>query len=225
MAIEPETAQIIAASGESHLPASDALSVIGTTPYTEVVDAMPSLSTAASDVILKPAAGHTQPFWGTPDPYLTAGSSIAPPAKNLADMGVAKTTELSSLPEQVQIAASKGWKILEYESIKTENLLPGFSPTGGILSAHNTAIPAETPETFAAQVEWAANFLNVVDKLPYAALAYAFVEFFILRPGIDLYKEDVEEEPSDVLAETIVTTGVRMGAFCLVAISTLGIFG
>lgn len=176
-----------------------------------------------TDKVLVPAHGHTQTLWGPPDPYLAAGKSIAPTVKSLSDMNIEVPKDI---PEQVQAAVSKGWKYLDATRVKPENVLPGFSPTGGILPSHDPRLESlETPASFAAQVEWASRFLNVVDKLPSAAFAYALVEFFILRPGIDLYKEDIEEETGSVLVESIVTSGVRLGVFCLVAAATTTLFG
>lgn len=187
------------------------------------------LYASSNAAILKPAAGHSQPLWGPPDPYLSAGRSIPPSTKGLADIGVTQQS-LTDLPEPVQATVKAGYRVLDAATIKAESILPGFSPVGGILPAHNPLIPLETPATFAAQVAWSAKFLNVVDKLPEAAFMYALIEFFILRPGIDLYKEDIElqqeEGPTGVLtAETLAVTGVRVGVFFIVAIFTNIIFG
>jgi len=193
-----------------------------------------TLYAATSDVVLKPAHGHSQPLWGEPDPYLAAGKSIAPSAKALAEMGIQKASVTAAAASssgekfsaQVQRVASDGWSILNGANVHQENVMPGFAPTGGILQHHDPRVPAETPETFAAQVEWSAKFLNVIDKLPYAALAYAMVEFFFVRPGLDVYKEDIEEgDPTELLMETVMVTGVRLGAFALVAVATLILFG
>jgi len=179
----------------------------------------------------QPAHGHSQPLFGPLDPYLAAGKSIAPSARSLADMGVQKTSasEVSvasdGMAATVKEALSKGWRVMDGSSIRAETALPGFSSTGGILPHHDPRVPEETPETFAAQVEWSVRFLNVVDKIPYAAFLYAMVEFFLLRPNLDLYKEDVEEQPSRAFVETAVVTGVRVAAFALVAVLTLVMFG
>jgi hypothetical protein len=183
-----------------------------------------TMYTATLDGIkLVPAHEHTQPLFGPPDPYLTAGKSIAPAAKSLIDMGVEKIAPIE-LSKEVQAEVAKGWKLLDWNSIQTESNLPGFRTTRGILPQHNQ-VPDETPETFAAQVEWAARFLPVIDKLPYAALSYGLIEFFLLRPNLDLYKEDIEDEPERATAETIATTGVRMAVFLVIAVVTVTIFG
>lgn len=164
--------------------------------------------------LLKPATEHTQPLWGPPDPYLSAGKSIAPSAKALSDMGIVPT----DLPAQTN-------GVLDGAAIHAQTLLPGFSPTRGLLPTHVMGLPAETPETFAAQVEWSARFLNVIDQVPTIVFAYALVEFFFLRPNIDLYQEEIREQPTQIMAGTVAVTGVRVGVFFVIAILTCTIFG
>lgn len=188
-----------------------------------------SLSFRAGDLTispntLQPAHEHAASWFGAADPYLEAGKSIAPTAKGLTSLDVLpKGASSGPLPEALQNVLNKGWNLLDARTIQQETFLPGFSPTQGILPAHQA--PPETPESFATQVEWSARFLKVVDKLPQAALAYAMIEFFLLRPNIDLYKEEIRQEPGAVAMETLVTTAVRLAAFSVVAVVTLGIFG
>lgn len=170
---------------------------------------LPSVTVA----LLKPAAEHTQPLWGPPDPYLSAGKSIAPSAKALAEMGIAPT----------DLQTNGG--VVDGAAIHAQTLLPGFSPTRGILPSHVMGLPAETPETFAAQVEWSARFLNVIDQVPTIVFTYVLVEFFLLRPNLDLYQEEIRDQPTQVLAGTVAVTGVRVGVFFVIAILTCTIFG
>lgn len=181
---------------------------------------LPSLTIS----LLQPAHGHTQPLWGPPDPYLSAGKSIAPSAQALANnLGITKPDpSVVALPDYAQKAASNGWTIMDSSRMHAETIFPGFTPTGGILPAHNPNIPAETPATFMAQVEWSAKFLNVVDNLPAVVFAYALVEFFLIRPNLDVYKEDIQEEPSEVVRETIGVTGIRLAIFAVIAVATTG---
>jgi hypothetical protein len=191
-----------------------------------------SMYTASANVFSGPAHEHTQPFWGTPDPFLSAGKSIAPTVQGMQELGISKravTDVVSQAPEgladKVQSALTKGWKVLDFNNVQTQDGLPGFMPTRSILAAHEIGIPAETSDTFASQVEWSASFLTVVDKLPYIALSYALIEFFLLRPGVDLYQQDIDDNPEQVLAETVLVTAVRMGVFAVVATVTVSIFG
>jgi hypothetical protein len=191
-----------------------------------------TMYTASANVFSGPAHEHTQPFWGTPDPFLSAGRSIAPTVQGMQELGISKRAiadVVSQAPEgladKVQSALTKGWKVLDFSNVQTQDGLPGFIPTRSILAAHEIGIPAETSETFASQVEWSAGFLTVVDKLPYIALSYALIEFFLLRPGVDLYQQDIDDNPEQVLAETVLVTAVRMGVFAVVATVTVSIFG
>jgi hypothetical protein len=177
-------------------------------------------------IYLKPAMEHMQPLWGPPDPYLAAGKSIAPSSTALTDMGIADQLQTDGWSELARNMVQRGTVMIDKANIKAASVLPGFTPTGSLLSTHSPYLPTEsTPATFAATVEWASGFINILDKLPEAAFAYALVEFFILRPGIDLYKEDVEEDPTRAFADALAVTGVRLSMFCVVAIVTAGVFG
>ena len=165
------------------------------------------------------AHGHSDPWFGAPDPYLAAGKSIAPPGFT----GLPVPSDLSPVGE---FFSKRGWPIMDGTMIAPESILPGFSQTGGILPAREILPPIDTPEVFAAQVEWSANFMNVALKLPLAALAYVLVEFFFLRSGVDMYKSEIESESATALwADTLATTFVRLVAMSVIAIATLTIFG
>jgi hypothetical protein len=186
------------------------------------------------DGILKPAHGHSQPLFGPPDQYLSAGKSIAPSMKALADMNAASSAATdaaaetaSKLPEVAQAAISKGFKVIDASKFESggASVLPGFAKTDGILPQHSPSMPPETQESFFAMIKWEVKYLNVIDKIPLAALVYGMVDFFLLRPGVDLYKEDIEDEPVDTLAETVAITGVRLAVFTAIALVTLIFFG
>jgi hypothetical protein len=184
----------------------------------------------AAATIQRPATGHSQPLWGPPDPILSAGKSIPPSTNRLSEMGIVPTA-ITDMPEPIQQTIKAGYKTLDASTIQRDIVMPGFTQTSGILPIHNPRLPPETPATFAAQVEWSAKFLNVIDKLPEAAFVYALVEFFILRPGLDLYKEDIDLQQEEgattgvLTAETLAVTGVRFGVFLIIAIITNFIFG
>lgn len=190
------------------------------------VTSLPSITVGlggGNGVLLKPATEHTQPLWGPPDPYLSAGKSIAPSAQALADMGITATTTTSS---STTVPIPTGWGVLDSSTIQAQSLLPGFAPTQGILPTHVTGLPMETSETFAAQVEWSAQFLNVIDQIPTVVFVYALIEFFFLRPNLDLYQQEIQQQPTtQIMAGTIAVTSVRVGVFFLIAILTCTIFG
>jgi len=57
-----------------------------------------------------------------------------------------------------------------------------------------------------------------------AAFALVFIDFFFLRRGEGLYKEDIEEKPFDVAVQTLVVTGVRLVAFAITGLVTIVLF-
>ena len=179
-------------------------------------------------VYYKPATEHTQPFWGgSLDPYLSAGKSISPSTKALSDMGITTINDKSNVIAVFGDKITSDNKfIIDSTRIQVEDVMPGFSPTGGILSPHATStMDPPSVVSFVASIDWASNFVNVIDKLPIAVLVYVLIEFFLLRPNINTYKEDVEENPTGVFADTLAVATVRVSMFCIVAIATVGIFG
>lgn len=190
------------------------------------------LSTALAPAV-EPAHGHSNPLFGPPDPYIAAGKSIAPSAKALTNLGVTHANNANEMfpdssdafKESMATAASKGWKLMNGADIHLSgvNHLPGFFDTKGIFGSK--MVPFESPESFAAEVKWAAGYFDVMDKLPFVAFWYALIEFFILRPGVDLYKEEVEDDPEGVIADTISIGIIRLIAFGLISFSTVVFFG
>lgn len=183
-----------------------------------------TLYSTTADGLLQPAHGHSQPFFGAPDPWLSSGHSIAP---NLKALGIdATVTPKEQLPEAAQAALQKGWKVVDAAKFQAGggSTLPGFKQTGGILPEHSK-IPEVTMASFTNQAFVSAKFLKVVEKLPMAAFVYVLIDFFLLRPNVDLYKEDIEEEPLEVAAETVAVSGIRLGVFFLIGFLTVVLFG
>lgn len=188
-------------------------------------DAILSTLYSTTAEVLKPAHGHSQPLFGPPDPWLTGPPHSIPPP-NLKALDLPPATPTDQLPEVAQAAIQKGLKVVDASKWQAGggSTLPGFKPTGGILPQHAN-VPEANMESFTAQVFGSARFLNVLEKIPMAAFVYVLVDFFLLRPDVDLYKEDIEEEPLEVAAETLAVTGVRLGVLFLIGFVTLVIFG
>jgi hypothetical protein len=168
--------------------------------------------------MIPPAMEHAPPLWGPPDPYLTAGKSIAPQLREIVD------TATDTWSEEARALLQQGVPILDGTALHAQRVWPGFTPTGSLLSPHSV-YDGSTPAVWAATVEWAADWANVVEQLPRAALVYVLVEFFLLRPNLDVYKEDVENDPTRAVTDAVVVTGVRVAMFCVVALVTVGVFG
>lgn len=100
--------------------------------------------------------------------------------------------------------------------------LPGQTPTRSLLAPHvEETVHPDSPEGFVARMRGAGTILPVIDKLPFVAFYYALVEFFFLRPNVDLYKEEVEDDPAGVTAETVSDIAVRVGILFVIAMVTL----
>jgi len=135
-----------------------------------------------------------------------------------------------AMQAQAQQALDGGYKILDATRFVHggADKLPGFSETQSVVAPHLLPGPSdeavtmkEWPQTiFKARMEYASTMLRAIQKLPYVAFAYALLEFFVLRSDVDIYKEDVEEDPTGVLAETVSDTSVRLAIFFGLAIVT-----
>ena len=183
---------------------------------------------------LQPAQGHSQPLFGPPDKYLTAGHSIAPTATGVT-APVDSSVVPSNVPQtvmtpQVQVELDKGWKLLDSKRIGQEDFLPGFNPPDGFLS-HHTGPDYGTEGIVHAQVEWSAYFLTILEKLPLIALLYVILDFVFLRPDVqDIYSEEIAQDPEgglnpELVAETAQDTVTRIGFFFVASFLTLTFFG
>ena len=227
--MDPTNLVDAAAAVHHHVSSVDTTTTTTTTATLEHFGSS-SVYVSLVDGLLKPAHGHTQPLFGPPDKYLSAGNSIAPNLKALGDAAIT-TTPVDQLPQVAQTAAKQGYTILEASKFEGGggSVLPGFMPTGGILPGH-ADIPDYTLDTFSAQVVSSAKYLGVLEKLPLIAFLYVLIDFFVLdffglRDNMDLYKEDIEDEPLDVAAKTVADTGVRLATFTAISFFTVVFFG
>jgi hypothetical protein len=178
--------------------ATSSLETILSTMYTTTVDF----------VYKGPAHGHSNPWFGPPDPYLVGDKphSIAP--------DIAKK------------AAEKGFKIIDAAALKAKGGgdLPGFKPTGGILSHGDPNIPHGPGSTNTIYQQGSNNekLLKAIQSMMLPAALYAAVDMAFIRPGV--YKEDIEDDPVGVTVETIQVLGVRLGVFTAMAVLALVFF-
>eukprot|EP00536_Pseudo-nitzschia_multiseries_P018250 jgi/Psemu1/228282/e_gw1.2303.8.1 len=138
-----------------------------------------------------------------------------------------------ALQGQAQQALDGGFKVMDASKFVHGGgaKLPGFTETASMLAPHITPYPQSGTVTgdypqfeLGDRLALAYYLLEYVQKLPYVAFAYVLVEFFFLRSGVDLYKEDIEDDPSGVLAETVSDTGVRVGIFFVMTLFVFTFF-
>lgn len=180
-------------------------------------------------------------FFGTPDPLITAGKSIAPSVHSIAEMGLQKSLSTTTIQEMIpsageavqakaQNAMNNGWKIMEGSKILHggDASLPGFTETRSLLSPHvfpgpsgeSVSTTTDPPYMFRARLNYASTMLDVITKLPYVAFSYALIEFLFLRSNVDIYKEDIEDDPVGVFTESVSDIGVRVGILSVLALIT-----
>lgn len=176
--------------------------------------------------VLKPAQEHTQPLWGPPDPFLSAMKSIVPSPNAFHDAGL--TAPTVDIPEQITeslMTKTKGMNVIDPASVlQFDSTLPGFHVTGHILPQHS-AVVQESPQSLILEVGSIAKMMRVVNSLPLAAFLYACAEFFLVRPGYDVYKEELEEDRPGAAVEFLTLSGLRLGILSVIGIFTLGLFG
>jgi hypothetical protein len=205
-------------SADAAAASTSSLETILSTMYTTTVDF----------VYKGPAHGHSNPWFGPPDPYLVGDKphSIAP---NLKALGIADgtvATQPTELPDIAKKAAEKGFKIIDPAALQAKGggILPGFRPTGGILPHGNPNIP-HGPGSISTIYQQGSNnekLLKAIQSMMLPAALYAAVDMAFLRPGV--YKEDIEDDPVGVTVETFQVLGVRLGVFTAMAVVALAFF-
>lgn len=202
----------------------DPCDVLHAHPHVEVL-----LSTLYAEV-LKPAHEHTQPLFGAVDPFLSAGKSIMPSKTAFVDAGLADTVQSAPvhLSDKVVESLSKTPSkfIIDPKSvISFDKAMPGFKPTGHILPQHSESFPQETNQSLILEMGNIAKMMRVVNTLPMVAFLYTCAEFFLVKPGYDAYKEELDEDRSAANVEFMALTGIRLAILSVIGVLTLTFFG
>lgn len=156
------------------------------------------LSTTYSDAAT--ASNHGS-FFGVPfgarDPYLN-GMSI-PPRFDPEDVKEGITAATSALSAGGSTAASAGdIPILDLSQMTIDRVMPGFRASGGLPSAAELPISEELTK---GELEMNLRQADIISRLPNAALVFVLIDFFLVSPGIDVYKEDIEDERSEIVID------------------------
>jgi hypothetical protein len=185
-------------------------------------------TTTADFVYRGPAHGHSNPWFGPPDPYLAGDvpHSIAPNLKALGIVDGAVSTQPTDLPDVAKKAAEQGARFIDAAALQAKggSDLPGFKPTGGILSHRDINIPRGpgSMNTIYQQGSNNEKLLKAIQSMMLPAALYAALDMVFLRPGV--YKEDIEDDPVGVTVETVQVLGVRLGVFTAMAVVALVFF-
>jgi hypothetical protein len=70
-----------------------------------------------------------------------------------------------------------------------------------------------------------AKMMRVINVLPMAAFLYTCAEFFLVKPGYDAYKEELDEDRAAANVEFIALTGIRLAIMSAIGVLALTFFG
>mmetsp|Transcript_24789 Transcript_24789/g.58166 ORF Transcript_24789/g.58166 Transcript_24789/m.58166 type:complete len:277 (-) Transcript_24789:273-1103(-) len=207
------------------------ISAVATTAQHVLDPSISSLTAVLTSTIVAPSADALTHLQGA----ATATATALPVVKAAATTTTATIQEMlpgagDAIRAQAQDALGSGWKVMDAAKFVHggQASMPGFSETQSIVAPHLLPGPsdeavtmAEWPQNmFKARMEYAGTMLGAIQKLPYVAFAYALLEFFFLRSDVDIYKEDVEDDPSGVLVESVSDATVRSAIFFGLALVT-----
>jgi hypothetical protein len=213
MALDPHeiasTLSDAAASGDHH---STALEALLSTLYTATIKG------------LEPAHGHSQSLFGPLDQILLQGKSIVPAPNAFENAGLTAPKVAESLSEEMQEWIQKGVNVVDPRSIMSysESNLPGFQKTGHVLP--ELQVYETTEDSLRFQMASEIGLMKTVYQLPKAALVAVLVDFFLVTPGMDAYKEEIEDDPEGASADAISEIGIRAAVMAVISAATLAIF-
>lgn len=203
------------------------VSAVVTTAQQVVDPTISPLAAVLTSTIIAPSADALN--------HLHATATVLPVAKAATTTAAATIQEMlpgagDAIQAQAQQALSNGYKVMDATKFVHggQTSMPGFSETQSVVAPHLLPGPSDESVTmtawpenmFKARIEYAGTMLRAIQKLPYVAFGYALLEFFFLRSDVDIYKEDIEDDPSGVLAETVSDTTVRVAIFFGLALVT-----
>jgi hypothetical protein len=165
------------------------------------------------------------PLFGPPDPYLLKMQSIAPlpDAFDKTGLDVPTLIDEASIPDRIRGAfdyARKGTFVDPTKIIQIDDgASPGFVKTGTFFPELK-AVPT-SQEYQLGVLDAEVGKMKVLQKLPIAAFITVLIDFFLVTPGVEVYKEEIEEGGGEIAKESVVAGGFRVAVLALVAGLTL----
>jgi len=165
---------------------------------------------------LPEAHGHSQSLFGPVDGYLTKMQSIVPATKGTLPTVV----DDAGIPDKIRGAfdfAKRSEFVDPTNIIRMDgDALPGFEKTGSFFP-ERVAVPTKSIDYQLGVMNQEVFNLRVLQKIPLAAFVTVLVDFFLVSPGMDVFKEEIEEEGDRVLAEAAVMGATRLAVLGVVA--------
>jgi hypothetical protein len=187
-----------------------------------------------SAIKLQPAHGHTQSLFGPLDPYLLKIQSIAPISNAGVETLGSPVWDESSVPESLRGAidyARRGDFVDPTTVLRVDGAVPpGFTapPTTifSPLTNNYSGLPSSSSLDYQLGVLNAeVGNLRALQKIPLAAFLTVLVDFFLVTPGMDIFKEEIEENGDEINRESAVLGIARVVVLAGVAALTLALSG
>lgn len=168
---------------------------------------------------LPEAHGHSQSLFGPVDLYLTKMQSIVPATKGTLPTVI----EESAIPDKIRGAfdfARRGDFVDPTNIVRIDgDAPPGFNKVDSFFPVLQ---PPPTSIDYQLGVMNQEVFnLRALQKVPIAAFITVLVDFFLVSPGMEIFKEEIEEDGERIMQETAVSGVARVAVLAVVAGLTL----
>lgn len=193
---------------------------------TQIADQHPTMealiSTLYTATIKNPEAhGHSQSLFGPVDVYLKQMESIAPATKGTLPTIVQDADIPDKIRGTFDYARAKPNFVDPTTIIRIDSdASPGFAKMGNFFP-NRMATPAPTTDYQLGVMNQEVFNLRALQKVPLAALLTVIVDFFVVSPGIEVFKEEIEEEGDRVMQEAVMAGTARVAVLAVVAGLTL----
>lgn len=179
-----------------------------------------------TSVQLQPAHGHEQTLFGPVDPYLLKMQSIVPASGAGADLGAPMFDE-ASIPDALRGAfdyARRGNFVDPTHVLRVDGAAPPGFVTPGALFPPLQSVP-QTRDYQLGVLDAEVGNLRKLQNIPIAAFLTVLVDFFLVTPGMEVFKEEIDENGEEVARESAVAGTARVAVLAVVAGLTLALSG
>lgn len=160
------------------------------------------------------------------DPYLEKIHSIPPAPGSIDHAATQASTGFAGISDQmrdsIQFAKENG-NFFDTSEIKRIDISPGFTAPHGFLPEFKPIPDTQSYRQGVAILEM--DKLRLLTKAPIVAIFAVLVDFFLVTPGMEVFKEDVDENESQMVAQSVTQSAVRLAVLGLVAWATLVLSG
>ena len=177
-------------------------------------------------VQLQPAHGHEQALFGPVDPYLLKMQSIVPASGAGADLGP-PVFEEASIPDALRGAidyARRGNFVDPTNVLRVDGAAPPGFVSSRALFPPLQSVP-QTRDYQLGVLDAEVGNLRKLQNVPIAAFITVLVDFFLVTPGMEIFKEEIDENGEQVARESAVAGTARVAVLAIVAGLTLALSG